>query len=519
MTATHSISGTLPTITTSPGQLTFLWTPSEAHGPGDYNVTVRATDNGVPPRYAEQVVSIHVNELNQAPVITMPAARTVDEGTTVTFTASASDADVPANTLAYSLVKPPTPASATIVTSTGAVSWATVDNSVQTFRVSVSDGHGGSATGDVGVTVRNVAPTPTITGPVAGAVYPIGTSINFTGTFTDPGSADTHTAVWKFDTVTQAGTVNEAAKTVTTSKSFTAPGVYLVQLTVTDDDGGSGVATETDGVAAMVVIFDPSAGYVLGGGFITSPAGAYLANPSLTGSAAIGFLSLYKKAGAVPIGKTLFQFKLPSLTFVSSSYEWLTISGSKAQFKGSGTINNAAGYKFLLTATDGQVTGGGGTDKIRLKVWNSTTGQVIYDTRPGAPDTASATLAFVKGVVIIRKLPGTAVASLPVSLEGDALPIRFALYHSYPNPFAASTRFRFDLAEESAVSAAVYDVLGRRVKELAGAMLPRGRYEQVWDGHDATGRPVAKGVYFYKIDTRGAGGAQQHASRKVILAR
>ena len=45
------------------------------------------------------------------------------------------------------------------------------------------------------------------------------------------------------------------------------------------------------------------------------------------------------------------------------------MAGAKAQFKGTGTINGAGGYGFLLTVTDGQLTGGGGTDKFRIKIW------------------------------------------------------------------------------------------------------------------------------------------------------
>jgi len=36
----------------------------------------------------------------------------------------------------------------------------------------------------------------------------------------------------------------------------------------------------------------------------------------------------------------------------------------------------------MLTAIDGQVNGGGGVDKFRIKIWDSATGQVIYDNQP-----------------------------------------------------------------------------------------------------------------------------------------
>jgi hypothetical protein len=520
LTAIHSISGTQPTTSTSPGQLAFSWTPSEEQGPGDYDVTILAEDNGQPPLSTQTTVHIHVNEANQAPSLTIPESITTNEGQTATFTAAAVDTDLPANTLTFALLTPPTPAGATIVAATGAVSWLGVDDGVFTFRVSASDGVGGVTTGDVSVIVRNVTPTVTVTGPASGAIYPVGTAVAFTGTFTDPGTADTHAAIWSFDATSQTGTVDQAAKTVTTSKSFSTPGVYLVQLTVTDDDGGTGTATEIGGFSAMVVVYDPNAGFVTGGGWITSPPGAYTPDPILTGKSNFGFVSRYKKGATIPTGETEFQFNLASINFHSAAYDWLVIAGAKGQYKGTGTINNAGNYKFLLTATDGQISGGGGVDKFRMKIWDPGTSQVIYDSQLGASDTTSASLALGGGSIVIHQTSGNKSATDPVALAAEGLPLRFALHHNYPNPFRATTRFRFDLAEGSAVSAGVYDVQGRKVRSLTEDTFPQGRYEQAWDGRDAHGRPVAKGVYFYKLTVRGlSDGARFDATRKVIVVR
>lgn len=60
---------------------------------------------------------------------------------------------------------------------------------------------------------------------------------------------------------------------------------------MTDKDGGVGQS-----VYQFVVMYDPAGGFVTGGGWITSPAGAYAANPALTGKATFGFESKYKTA-------------------------------------------------------------------------------------------------------------------------------------------------------------------------------------------------------------------------------
>ncbi len=77
---------------------------------------------------------------------------------------------------------------------------------------------------------------------------------------------------------------------------------------------------------------------------------------------------------------------MANFNFHSTSYDWLAISGPKAQYKGSGTMNGSGDYMFLLTATDGDLPGGGGVDKFRIKIVNKATGAVVYDNVPGASD-------------------------------------------------------------------------------------------------------------------------------------
>jgi hypothetical protein len=118
-------------------------------------------------------------------------------------------------------------------------------------------------------------------------------------------------------------------------------------------------------VLEYLVVYDPDGGFVTGGGWIDSPAGAYAPDPSLSGVASFGFVSKYKKGANTPTGNTEFQFKAGDLNFHSDSYEWLVVNqgGTNAQFKGSGTINGAGGYKFMLWAGDKD------PDTFRIKIW------------------------------------------------------------------------------------------------------------------------------------------------------
>jgi hypothetical protein len=88
------------------------------------------------------------------------------------------------------------------------------------------------------------------------------------------------------------------------------------------------------------------------------------------------------------------------------------------------------------------------------------------------------------------------------------------LAQNYPNPFNPMTRVEFGLVAPGRVSLRIYDAAGRLVRVLAEGDRPAGRYAELWDGRDASGRAVASGVYFYRLD---AGAFTQ--TRKMILLR
>jgi hypothetical protein len=94
----------------------------------------------------------------------------------------------------------------------------------------------------------------------------------------------------------------------------------------------------------------------------------------------------------VPTGNTEFQFPAANLNFHATSYDWLVIATSQAQYQGLGTINGAGNYDFLVTALDG---GGHGADMFRLMIWDKNNNNaVVYDTQPGVPITAAPTTAL-----------------------------------------------------------------------------------------------------------------------------
>jgi hypothetical protein len=303
----------------------------------------------------------------------------VNEGATLTLDASlSSDPDGDALTYEWDL------------NADGVFDDATVVNPQTSFpddgqypvSVRVTDPSGAQSVATAQVTVLNVAPV--IAEPINLPNTPmlVGSTINASATFTDPGLLDTHTALWDWgDGTNTAGIVN--GNNVSGSHAYTKPGLYTVILSMSDDDGGSDLA-----MYQYVVIYDPKSGFATGFGWIKSS----------NKRAQFGFVAYYlPKDASTPRGSVVFQDPSAKLNFVGTKFEWLIVNGSKAQIKGTGFVNRTGGYSFIISVIDGR------PDKFRIKIWDKTTGEVIYDNQPGAADDANPTTKVQGGSIVIYK--------------------------------------------------------------------------------------------------------------------
>ena len=234
-------------------------------------------------------------------------------------------------------------------------------------------------------------------GPIDGPTEPValGTDVELSAPFNSP---DVVAASWFWgDGTVTAGTVDISGGggSTTASHDYGEPGVYEVSLSITDNAGRTAGAS-----FQFVVVFNPAGGFVTGGGWIDSPAGAYAADPTLTGQANFGFVSKYKKGANVPTGNTNFQFQAGDLHFQSASYDWLVVAGQdRAKFKGAGTINGAGDYGFLLTAVDDP-----DGDAFRIKIWDKNDGDaVVYDNKLGSGEGSYGGTSLGGGNIVIHK--------------------------------------------------------------------------------------------------------------------
>ena len=109
------------------------------------------------------------------------------------------------------------------------------------------------------------------------------------------------------------------------------------------------------------------------------------------------------------------------------------------------------------------------------------------------------------------------------SVESPSLPNTSDLDQSYPSPFNRSVLIPFQVSGSPRVAVgdavdvhlSIHDVLGRHVRDLVRDRRLRPGYHQTrWNGEDDAGRPVASGVYLYRLNTSAG-----VFTKKLLLAR
>ncbi len=100
--------------------------------------------------------------------------------------------------------------------------------------------------------------------------------------------------------------------------------------------------------------------------------------------------------------------------------------------------------------------------------------------------------------------------------DARAIPQRFALWPSYPNPFNPSTTIHFDVAanNQHPVSLKIYNLNGQLVATLLDGFVAPGEYDLIWHGRDNQNNLVSTGVYFYVFQT-----PEYRMTRKMTLVR
>ncbi|CAN5285582.1 hypothetical protein BH23BAC1_BH23BAC1_10230 [soil metagenome] len=266
-------------------------------------------------------------------------------------------------------------------------------------------------------------------------------------------------------------------------------GVYIITAFIENDCGSDEKSYE------YVVVFGE--GMVTGGGWVNSPlvtvAECSTCEFMRVGDRAnFGFVAMSAKGkSTVPTGNTVFQFHAGNLNFKSTAYEWLVVSGTRAQYKGTGSINGAGNYKFMLTAIDDS-----NGDRFRIKITNSLD-EVLYDNQVNTSDTdglTSINTSLGGGSIVIHKPKGNAKLT---QAEPSEYLNSLSTFEAYPNPMTSQATIKFSLQESTQVSLRVYDLSGREIANLFDGEVNEGAVYEI----EFAPKGLRTGIYLTRLTT------------------
>ena len=273
-TLTFSLAGAVPAGASITAGGLFSWTPTEVQGPGPYTFDVVVTDDGVPILDDSETITVTVDEVNVAPVLDPVGDQTVDEETLLSFTATATDADLPLNTLTFSLAGA-VPAGASI-TAGGDFSWTPTEAQgpgPYTFDVVVTD-DGAPNLGDsetITVTVEDVNNAPVLDA-IGNQNIDEESLLSFTATATDA-DVPPDTLTFSLAGAVPAGaSITAAGDFSWTPTEVQGPGPYTFDVVVTDDgvpnlDDSETITVTVDEVN-LAPVLDPVGNQSIGEGFL-----------------------------------------------------------------------------------------------------------------------------------------------------------------------------------------------------------------------------------------------------------
>jgi hypothetical protein len=160
----------------------------------------------------------------------------------------------------------------------------------------------------------------------------------------------------------------------------------------------------------------------------------------------------------------------------------------------------------------------GGFRSQHSDAWVTT--QVAYGLRPDQPSRAvwrfiyQSTIDMVWLFIYVDALTGEIVTAVGDAGDPGNQPGEFSLEPNYPNPFNAETVIGYGLPHEAHVELAVYNILGQRARTLVNRIQSAGSHQIRWDGTDDSGRPLASGLYFYRMRV-----GESIRTRKTVLMR
>ena len=230
---TFSLAGTPPTGASITNDGVFTWTPAEDQGPDSHNITIVVCDDTSIPGCDQETITVSVSEVNNDPVLATIGDKSVDELTLLTFTATATDSDLPPNTLAFSLAGT-LPAGASI-TNDGVFTWTPAEAQgpgISTFDVCVSDGTI-SVCETIDVTVADINVDPVLD-PIGNKTVDELVELSFTATASDSDVPPNSLTFSLAGTPPTGASITSGGDFSWTPSEDQGPGTYTFDVCVSD---------------------------------------------------------------------------------------------------------------------------------------------------------------------------------------------------------------------------------------------------------------------------------------------
>ena len=430
---------------------TFLWDPTFSQA-GVYHLDCEATSVG---SLGEQisvatVLVITVNNVNQPPVVTAPATQSVNEGSHLSYSVSATDPD--GNHVALSASGLPLAASFTDQgNNTGTFDWTPGFGQVGTYTVTIAgnDGLGGVATAATAILVSNVnrAPVANPGGPYSGLAN---VPVNFDGSASSDPDGDPLTYMWAFG---DAGSGTGA----TPSHTYLTGGTFTVTLTVTDA-GSPPLSNSASTTANITSVFVPRV-YVLG---------AY---------------STIKLNSGKPTWCAQIEPVNDNFAISDVRLSTLVLKFGGAQIPGDNTKTAVGGDK------DGNGIAEIGACFAKQDL------RTLFASLPNGK--THVTLMIQADLVTGGRIQGSVDVDVQKSGSGSGFDASVS-----PNPLNPRATLTFSMERPGSVRVALYDLSGRLVQTVMQESFAAAGYHDVTiDGRGENGEKLSSGVYFYNIKT------------------
>lgn len=319
-------------------QTAALFQGTNGHSYAFYSVAADAVGN-VEPAPAVPDAETTVSLVNSGPSLTAGAGQVVDEGTTVVIGNSATDPDLPVQSLTFSL-GPGAPPGALINPANGTVTWPTGEGtgpSTNQFDIVVTDNGVPplSATGSVTVVVNEVNSPPTLL-PLTARVVREGSQLLFMALATDP-DLPTNTLAFSLDAEAPEGAVIDPVTGIFTwtPTAYQGPSTNSINLIVTDN----GVPARSATQQVTVVVLDSLGDFLVNLGVTNVYAGGRAEMPVELLSYDLRELRFGLTIPTNYLGSLVLQTESPDLLFASITSSTNERVDLEFQFDPGSTIN------------------------------------------------------------------------------------------------------------------------------------------------------------------------------------